>query len=341
MWRHMCQQGSTEVVIKATIVLCISGLDSYSWHTRDSSPRQYLLEVDNSFTCLAAPEPAHQRRNTNADQSALDVCQMREDLLLASRNAPPLGYIAHILRLRRRLLVTITIRSRRAGLIPPSRSLTETRRNTGLARTGTVRRGRGSRSALLDLRGAHVTKQLLHLDKHGPGIVDDPVLVHLIAEHRGAVLLVFGIHLGLGSHKGGTRTAVRVGVVHDGVGQHVGELAVELRAVDDALGWHELFADREQDTACARVPARKGCCRRGCCPVAMVDGIADGPKVLWHKNPIPVPRSVALAYLVRKEVRIAVADDLLHGRVADLVEGPRPCYVRRRSWRNTVLCWSK
>ena len=71
-----------------------------------------------------------------------------------------------------------------------------------------------------------------------------------------------------------------VGVVHDGIGEHVRELAVELAAVDDPLGRHQALAHGEPDTASVWIASRQGHGRLRRCPVPGVDRGLDALEVL-------------------------------------------------------------
>ena len=67
------------------------------------------------------------------------------------------------------------------------------------ARAG-AEEGRG-RGGALDLGGAQLAEELLDLDKHGAGVVDDAELVHLVAEHGGGAAAV-----GVGAAAAGAAT---------------------------------------------------------------------------------------------------------------------------------------
>ncbi|KAL2256665.1 hypothetical protein VTK26DRAFT_1326 [Humicola hyalothermophila] len=140
-----------------------------------------------------------------------------------------------------------------------------------------------------------------------------------VAVARLAVLVVL-----LVAQEGRAGPVVRIRVVHDGVGEHVGELAVELAAVDDGLGRDEVLGAGEPDAAGARVAVGQlgGGGLGGA--VAVVDGGADALQVLRVFNHLMVARGVLLADRRGKHVGGPVVDDLLHGGAADLVEGARP-----------------
>ena len=133
----------------------------------------------------------------------------------------------------------------------------------------------------------------------------------------------------------------RIRVVHDGVGEHVGELAVELAAVDDAAGRDEILSAGKPDVAGARVAIGQGGGGLGGGPVAVVDGGADALEVLRMLDHLMIARRILLADGRGKHVRGPVVDDLLHGGPADLIEGPGPQNVlgpfrRRRAFRRPV-----